>query len=155
MTNEKKKSGLGKFIAGAAVGVGLGVLFAPKSGAETRKELKQKFDEIVKKVKEIDVAEVKNSFLNKIEDIKRELADLDKEKVLAIAKEKAEAIKTKLDTLAKEAKEKATPVIQKAVDDLRLKTIDVLKDTVAKLEAPKAPKAPKKEKKSNNTKEKK
>ena len=152
MTKEKKKSGLGKFIAGAAVGVGLGVLFAPKSGAETRKELKQKLDEIIKKIKQIDVVEVKNSFLNKIEDIKRELADLDKEKVLAIAKEKAESIKNKLDTLAKEAKEKATPVIQKAVDDLRLKTIDVLKDTVAKLEAPKAPK---KEKKSNNTKDKK
>lgn len=155
MTKEKSKSGLGKFIAGAAIGVGLGVLFAPKSGAETRKELKQKFDEIVKKVKEIDMVEVKNSFLNKIEDIKRELADLDKEKVLSIAKEKAESIKNKLDSLAKEAKEKATPVIQKAVDDLRLKTIDVLKDTVAKLEAPKAPKAPKKEKKSSNTKNKK
>ena len=34
-----KKSGLGKFLAGAAIGVGLGILFAPKSGAETRKEL--------------------------------------------------------------------------------------------------------------------
>lgn len=158
MTKEKKKSGLGKFIAGAAVGVGLGVLFAPKSGAETRKELKQKFDEIVKKVKEIDMVEVKNSFLNKIEDIKRELSELDKEKVVSIAKEKAELIKNKLDALAKEAKEKATPVIQKAVDDLRLKTIDVLKDTVAKLEAPKTPKtskAPKKEKKSISTKDKK
>lgn len=152
MTKEKNKGGLGKFIAGAAVGVGLGVLFAPKSGAETRKELKQKIDEIVKKVKQIDVVEVKNSFLNKIEDIKRELADLDKEKVLAIAKEKAESIKNKLDVLAKEAKEKATPVIQKAVDDLRLKTIEVLKDTVAKLEAPKEEK---KAKKQNNTKEKK
>ena len=38
--------GTGKFVAGvavgAAVGAGLGVLFAPKSGKETREELKQK-----------------------------------------------------------------------------------------------------------------
>lgn len=141
---ENKKSGLGKFIAGAAIGVGLGVLFAPKSGAETRKELKQKFDEMVKKVKEIDVDEVRESFLNKIEEIKQELADLDKEKVVSIAKDRAAAIKNKLDELAKEAKEKATPVIQNAVEDLRTKTVAVLKDTVKKLEEPKAEKKEKK-----------
>ena len=61
MSKDKKKSGLGKFVAGAAIGVGLGVLFAPKSGKETRRELKQKFDEFISKVKEIDVDEVKES----------------------------------------------------------------------------------------------
>ncbi len=145
--NEKKSHGLGKFLAGAAVGVGLGVLFAPKSGKETRKELKEKFEEMVKKVKEIDLEEVRESFLNKIDEIKKDLADLDKEKVLEIAKEKAAAIKKKMDELAEEAKEKATPVIQKAVDDLRVKTIAVLKDTVNKLEDAKEPK--KAAKKSN------
>lgn len=137
---EKKSHGLGKFLAGAAVGVGLGVLFAPKSGKETRKELKEKFDEMVKKVKEIDLEEVRESFLNKIDEIKNDLADLDKEKVLEIAKEKAAAIKKKADELVVEAKEKATPVIQKAVEDLRAKTVEVLKDTIKKLEEPKAPK---------------
>ena len=34
----KKKSGVGKFILGALVGAGLGVLFAPKAGSETRKD---------------------------------------------------------------------------------------------------------------------
>ena len=37
-----KKSGLGKFIAGAAIGAGLGLLFAPDSGEKTRKVLKRK-----------------------------------------------------------------------------------------------------------------
>ena len=37
-----KKSGLGKFIAGATIGVGMGLLFAPKKGSETREELKCK-----------------------------------------------------------------------------------------------------------------
>lgn len=131
---EKKKSGLGKFLAGAALGVGLGVLFAPKSGEETRKELKQKFDELVVKVKELDMDEVKASITKKIEEIKEELSDLDKEKVLAIAKDKAEAIKIKLDELYEEAKEKATPVVQKSVADLKSKTVVVLKDVVKKLE---------------------
>ena len=136
----KKSNGLGKFLAGAAIGVGLGVLFAPKAGSETRKELKEKIDELVKKVKELDVEEVKDAFLKKIEEIKEELADLDKEKVISIARDRAEVIKEKLDELYQEAKEKATPVVQKTVEDLRTKTVVVLKDTVKKLEEPKAPK---------------
>lgn len=136
----KKSNGFGKFLAGAAIGVGLGVLFAPKAGSETRKELKEKMDELVKKVKELDVEEVKDTFLKKIEEIKEELADLDKEKVISIARDRAEVIKEKLDDLYQEAKEKATPVVQKTVEDLRAKTVVVLKDTVKKLEEPKAPK---------------
>ena len=70
----KKGNGFGKFLAGAAIGVGLGVLFAPKAGSETRKELKEKMDELVKKIKEINVEEVKDSFMKKIEELKEELA---------------------------------------------------------------------------------
>ena len=36
------KNGFGKFIAGAAVGAGLGLLFSPKSGEDNRKDLKAK-----------------------------------------------------------------------------------------------------------------
>ena len=38
----KKKKGLGKVAVGAAIGVGLGVLFAPKSGKETRQDISNK-----------------------------------------------------------------------------------------------------------------
>ena len=55
-----KKSGAGKFILGALVGAGLGVLFAPKSGSETRKELMDKMKDLLKKAKEIDIDEVKD-----------------------------------------------------------------------------------------------
>ena len=34
--SKSKKSGLGKFLLGAGIGVGLGILFAPKSGKETK-----------------------------------------------------------------------------------------------------------------------
>ena len=36
------KKGLRKFILGAGIGAGLGILFAPKKGSDTRKELKKK-----------------------------------------------------------------------------------------------------------------
>ena len=93
--NKEKKSGLGKFIAGAAIGAGLGILFAPRKGSETRAALKAKMNEMVAQIKNIDVDEVKEEFNQKVAEIKEGLADLDKEKVLEIAKEKAEQLKLK------------------------------------------------------------
>jgi len=130
----KGRKGFGGFLLGALVGAGLGVLFAPKSGKETRQELKEKFDDLVKKVKELDKEEVKEAFLNKIEEIKNGFADLDKEKVAAIAKEKAVALKDKIVELAKAAKEKATPTVEHAVENVRVKAVEVLKNTTDKLE---------------------
>ena len=37
-----KNKGLGKLLLGIGIGAGLGVLFAPKSGRETRQDLKKK-----------------------------------------------------------------------------------------------------------------
>ena len=129
-----KKGGLGKFVAGAAVGVGLGVLLAPKSGEETRKELKEKFEELLENVKGLKVEDVKEYFEFKIEEIKKDLAELDKEKVLEIAKEKGELIKDKIDELAVQAKEKATPAIEKTIGEVIGKVVDFLRDTAKKLE---------------------
>ena len=134
MSKEKKKSGLGKFLAGAAIGAGLGVLFAPKKGSETRRELKQKFDELVAKAKEIDIDEVKENIENKVEEIKAELEDLDKEKVLKIAKKKDKEIETKANELLNYAIEKGTPVLEKTASTVKEKTIEVTKQILAKLE---------------------
>ena len=89
--SKEKKNGLGKFLAGAAIGAGLGLLFAPKKGSELRKDLKNKLDEIVGKAKEIDVEEVKNEFFQKVDEVKKGLEDLDKEKVLKIAKKRVKS----------------------------------------------------------------
>ena len=112
---------------GAAVGVGIGLLIAPKSGKETRKDLKEKFDELVQKVKELDAEEVKENLIKKIDEIKEGIADLDKEKVTSIAKEKAAKIKKNVTELYESAKEKTTPVVTKAVSDIKDKTISFLK----------------------------
>ena len=113
-----KKSGIGKFLLGLGIGAGLGVLFAPKKGSETRAELKQKLDDLVAKVKEIDPSEVKEELERKISEIKEELADLDKEKALSIAKSKAKAIARKTDELVKIAVDKCSPVVNKAANDI-------------------------------------
>lgn len=129
-----KKGNVGRVLGGVAVGAALGVLFAPKSGSETRKELKQKLNELIDKAKTIDINEVKDNILNKIDEIKEELQDLDKEKVLELAKKQGDKIKEKADELVKYAKEKGTPVLEKAASDAREKTIEVLKETINKLE---------------------
>ena len=131
----KKKSGVGKFILGALVGAGLGVLFAPKAGSETRKDLKNKMTELLNKSKEIDMDDVKETISVKIDEIKAEISDLDREKVLKIAKEKANDIKDKCGELVEYAKDKGTPVLEKVANEVREKAIDAVKEVLEKLEA--------------------
>lgn len=134
MSNKNKKSGLGKFLAGIGIGAGLGILFAPKSGEETRADLKKKLDEFVAEAKKIDLNEVKEEFLIKVDEIKSEIEDLDKEKVLKIAKEKSEVLKNKTADLVELAKQKGTPVLEGVANDVRQKAIGVTKEVLKKLE---------------------
>ncbi|MEG0026407.1 MAG: YtxH domain-containing protein [Bacilli bacterium] len=128
------KKGFGKFFVGAAIGTGLGILFAPKKGSETRKELKEKFDEMLAKVKDVDIEEVKETIEEKIEEIKKELDELDQEKVKKIANKKAEEIKIKAEELVEYAVLKGTPILEKTANSIREKAIIVTKEILDKLE---------------------
>lgn len=130
----KEKKGFGKLLAGLAIGGTLGVLFAPKTGKDTRSDLKNKLDDMLAKVKDMDAKEVKETIETKIAEIKEELEDLDKEKVIAIASKKAKQIQKKTEELVDYAIEKGTPVLEKAATNIRNKAIDVTKDVLARLE---------------------
>ncbi len=128
------KKGLGKLILGLGAGIGLGVLLAPDKGSETRKKLKASLDELLEKIKEVDVDDVKAEIEAKVVELKEGLKDLDKEKALSIAKEKSDALVLKADELVKYAKKKASPALEKVVEDVREKTVEVGKEAIAKLE---------------------
>ena len=130
----RRSSGIASFVAGALVGVGAGMLLAPKSGEELRKDLKNKINELIEKVKEIDIKEVSEDIKKRVTELKGEIEELDKEKVLEIAKEKGEQLKVKANELFLLAKEKGTPVVEKAAADVRERAIQVTKEILKKLE---------------------
>ena len=130
----KKKSGVGKFVLGAAVGASLGILFAPKSGKETRADIKKKIDEIIEQAKQLKAEDVKEMIVKKVNELQEQLKDLDKEKVLKVAKQKAKKIQKKAEELYKLAVEKGTPVLEKTTRELKEATAEALKKIVAKLE---------------------
>jgi hypothetical protein len=59
----------------------------------------------------------------------------------AVTKEKGKIIKEKANELVKLAKEKGTPVLEKAAEEVREKSIVVVKEVLDKLENPKPKKA--------------
>lgn len=134
MSKERRSSGLGKFALGALIGAGLGILFAPEKGSVTRAQLKEKLEELLNKAKEIDLDDVRMQLEDKIEEIKVELEELDKEKILKIAKKKGKEIQKKAEELVNLAKEKGTPILENAANEVREKAIVVVKDVLVKLE---------------------
>ena len=142
-----KKCGFGKFLVGVGVGAGLGLLFAPQEGSKTRKELKNKFDDLLVKVKAIDPDDVKADIIQKVEELRMEVEDLDKEKALKIAKTQAKKIEKKANELYDYAKTKATPVVENAVKEAKDVALKAAKEVVNRLEEDQ------KETKKENTKQ--
>jgi gas vesicle protein len=130
----EKKSGFGRFVGGLIIGTTFGILFAPKKGSETRKELRDKTEDFLEKAKEVDINDVEEYVDIKIEEISDDLKNLDSEKVIALAKEQAEHIKNKCDDLVEYAIASGKPVVEKTAEAARVKTIQVLKETINKLE---------------------
>ena len=136
MSKEKsKKRGIGKFLAGAAVGAGLGILFAPKKGSETRKDLKKGYKKITNKVKDIEKEDVEEFIRDAKNEIEAELRDLSKEKILSKARDKAREIKIRCDEILEMATVAGNKALEKGVSDFKKETVKVLKEIINKLEA--------------------
>lgn len=122
------------FVFGAALGLGLGLLFAPKKGSEMRSDLSKKINVLLKKAREIEISEVKEEFENKLMDIKASIEDLNREKILKIASKKAKEIQNAVEELLEYAVEKGTPVFAEATENVRDAAIKATKEVLEKLE---------------------
>ena len=122
------------FLCGFVIGTGIGILFAPKSGRETRKELKESLDKLVASIKDLDKEEIKDILILKITDIKTSLEELDKEAILENAKDLAKKIKIKLGELKILVVNNTTPYVEACNEKFRESTINLLNKTVARLE---------------------
>ena len=131
------KKGSGKFVLGAAIGSAVALLFSTKKGEEIRKEAKVKIDEFVANLKEVDAEDLKKEFDKKVEEIKNELADLDKEKALDLAKEKGADLKVKAKELVDLAKEKGTPVLKQSAEELLKRVNKASKEALKKFDTDK------------------
>lgn len=134
MSKDKKNRGVGKFVAGALVGAGLGILFAPKKGSETRQDLKNLIDDMIAKIKDIDIDEVREGFEVKLYQLKEDIDDLDREKVIKMAQKKAREIQEAAQELVDYAVEKGTPMLEKTANSIREKAIQTTKEILKKLE---------------------
>ena len=128
-----RKSKVG-FLGGALVGLGLGFLFAPKSGEETRKELSKQMSNLWDKVRGMDADEIKDKLESKLKEVEAGIKDLDKEKVLSVAKEKASVLKDKAEELVQMAKDAGKPVVENAAITVKKNLANVTRDVLNRLE---------------------
>ncbi len=124
----------GKFVAGAVIGAALGVLFAPKKGSETRKDLMNKIEELKEQAMEVDVELLRDEFVLKVDELKLEIENLDKEEVLKTAKKKSKELEKKAKELVETAKEKGQPKLEEAAEAVLQKTIVVADDVLKRLD---------------------
>lgn len=124
---------LGGFLTGATIGAGLAFLFAPNTGAKTRRDLKRMMDDMLAKINEVDIDEVKTELETKLAHIKAELETLDSEKVSKMAKKKAKELQEKADELVAYAVKKGTPALERAANVVREQVTLVAEEVIDRL----------------------
>ena len=129
-----RKSGLGTLLLGVGIGLGIGYLTSPKSGAENREDLSNACKNGIEKIKNIDLNAEKDKLIESFNNLKEELKGMDSEKALAIAKKKGKEIQAKANELIEAAKEKSQPVVEKAAKTVKTNLKELLLNAADKIE---------------------
>jgi glutamyl-tRNA reductase len=109
-------------------------------------------DDLMAKAKTIKASDVKETIEKKVNDIKEDLSNLDKETVAETIKEQAKKIKKKADDLVDYAVKKGTPVIEDAAREVKASTIKTLEAITSKLKEDEPKETSKKTKKTSTAK---
>ena len=121
----KKKTGIiGALVGGTIIGATAGVLLAPKSGKETRKDIVKKAKKITNKVKTLEIEDIKTYITEKVAEIEKYLKNLEKEKD---AKRKITKIQKEVKKLGDNIKDNAEETYQNMVNGLKEKVDEVSK----------------------------
>ncbi len=122
------------FVLGALLGAAAVALLTPKSGKEMQKDLLKTIDDVQTKIKEIEVEEVKQSFIAKLEEVKELVDNFDWEASKADLENKVNDLKEKLNEMldrVEEVKESAQEEAQHLQDEIEEDftiVIDTVKD---------------------------
>ncbi len=122
------------FILGAAIGIGAGMLLAPYRGVTMRKKVSAKINELSNYIKNLDSDTLRSDCLGILKNINSYLEELDRAKLKSDCMILGNKIKKEVNKLANKVQGVATPVVNKALEDLKNNTVVLLKKTVERLE---------------------
>lgn len=122
------------FIFGAVIGIGAGMLLAPYRGVTMRKKVSAKINELSNYIKNMDSDTLRSDCLGILKNINSYLEELDRAKLKSDCMILGNKIKKEVNKLANKVQCVATPVVNKALEDLKNNTVVLLKKTVERLE---------------------
>ena len=133
MKKDKTKV-LAALTGGALLGAGIGVLFAPNKGSETRKKIKESFINLQKKVSSIDEESIQDYVNKKLDEIDREINKLELTNEYKKAKRQAKRVIKKIDKLISYMSKKGLDEFEDLIEDLKDKANDISEEILSNIE---------------------
>ncbi|MGL4337801.1 MAG: YtxH domain-containing protein [Turicibacter sp.] len=123
------------FLLGALLGAGAVALLTPKSGKDMQNDIMKTVDDVQAKIKDLDVDEVKEQFLNKLDEVKSLVSEFDWEASKAELDYKVNDVKQKLNEMLERVEEAKASIEDQALtleedleEDFTI-VIDTVKDS--------------------------
>ncbi len=132
------KKGTGKVLAamgaGAIIGAGAGILFAPRKGSDTRKKIKESFVNLKDKLSNISEEDVQEFIEKKLDEIDREINTLELMNNYKQARRQAKKVIKKINKLISYTAKKKLDGFEDLIEDLRERAEDISEEILTNLE---------------------